>query len=294
VKGLSFAGDQAGSVPKGWEIAETNGKGNPAKWEVIADPSAPGGPNAVAITANENGGGTFNLLIAKETRFKDLDLSVSVKAVEGKEDQGGGPIWRAKDANNYSIARWNPLETNLRLYFVKDGKRQQLATVEKIETDPKGWHKIEVSNVGNQIVVKFDGKKLIEAEDATFPDAGRIGLWVKADGRSEFADVVARPARALVLHPKALLMDEPLSNLDTELNLGLREEILRLHKKVGFTLLYVTHDRDEAFDIGTRVVVMSRGRIARTGSVGEIRQYFEGLSRSVSVAKQGVEGRNDS
>lgn len=65
-------------------------------------------------------------------------------------------------------------------------------------------------------------------------------------------------ARALVLRPKALLMDEPLSDLDLELNIRLRREILRLQKEIGFTLLYVTHDREEAFDVGTRVVVMSR------------------------------------
>jgi len=86
-------------------------------------------------------------------------------------------------------------------------------------------------------------------------------------------------ARALVLQPKALLMDEPLSNLDYELNLRLRKEILRLQTQLGFTLLHVTHDREEAFDIGTRVVVMKEGALERIGSVGEIRDYFATLSR---------------
>lgn len=82
-------------------------------------------------------------------------------------------------------------------------------------------------------------------------------------------------ARALVLHPKALLMDEPLSSLDLELNQRIRKEILRLHKTLGFTLIYVTHDREEALDIGTRVLIMEKGRIERSGSVEEIRHYFE-------------------
>lgn len=85
-------------------------------------------------------------------------------------------------------------------------------------------------------------------------------------------------ARAIVLRPKALLMDEPLSNLDYDLNLRLREEILRLHGELGFTLLYVTHDRDEAFDIGTRVVVMARGELERIGAPEEIREHFHQLS----------------
>ncbi len=72
-------------------------------------------------------------------------------------------------------------------------------------------------------------------------------------------------ARALVLRPRALLMDEPLSNLDHDLNVRLRREILRLHEVIGFTLIYVTHDRDEAAEIGTRVVRMRSARIDAVG-----------------------------
>jgi ABC-type Fe3+/spermidine/putrescine transport system ATPase subunit len=70
-------------------------------------------------------------------------------------------------------------------------------------------------------------------------------------------------ARALVLRPKALLMDEPLSNLDEELNRRLRKEILRLQQRLQFTLLYVTHDREESAELGTRVIFMRSGRIER-------------------------------
>lgn len=82
-------------------------------------------------------------------------------------------------------------------------------------------------------------------------------------------------ARALILKPKALLMDEPLSSLDLELSLKLRKEILRLQKEISFTLLYVTHNREEAFEIGSRIVVMSHGKIERIGPVDHIRQYFK-------------------
>jgi len=66
-------------------------------------------------------------------------------------------------------------------------------------------------------------------------------------------------ARALVIEPEVLLMDEPLSSLDEELNVRLRKEILGLQEKLGFTMIYVTHDRDEAFDIATRIVSMKEG-----------------------------------
>jgi len=78
-------------------------------------------------------------------------------------------------------------------------------------------------------------------------------------------------ARALVLEPRVLLMDEPLSSLDLELNVRLRREIVRLQERLGFSLLYVTHDQEEAFDIATRVVSMKQARIEDVGSV-EIRR----------------------
>jgi len=68
-------------------------------------------------------------------------------------------------------------------------------------------------------------------------------------------------ARALVANPAVVLMDEPLSSLDAELNLHLRREILRLHTELGFTLVYVTHSREEAAEIGSRIVAMRHGRI---------------------------------
>ena len=84
-------------------------------------------------------------------------------------------------------------------------------------------------------------------------------------------------ARALVLEPQVLLMDEALSNLDLDLNVRLRKEIISLQEKLGFTLLYVTHDREEAFAIATEVVVMQAGQIVQSGSVKAIMQYFNNL-----------------
>lgn len=77
-------------------------------------------------------------------------------------------------------------------------------------------------------------------------------------------------ARALILQPEVLLMDEALSSLDEELNQHLRKELLVLHGQLGFTLIYVTHDRVEAHDIGTRIVCMRKGRIERVGTASEV------------------------
>jgi len=81
-------------------------------------------------------------------------------------------------------------------------------------------------------------------------------------------------ARTLVLKPQLLLMDEPLSSLNQELNIKLRKEILRLQKKLSFTLVYVTHNREEAFAIASKVVLMSQGSIKYAGEVAGVKEYL--------------------
>lgn len=77
-------------------------------------------------------------------------------------------------------------------------------------------------------------------------------------------------ARAIVIEPQVLLMDEPLSNLDAKLRVEMRIDIRRLQKKLGITMIYVTHDQEEALAISDRIAVMSSGRIAQMGSPWEI------------------------
>jgi len=186
----SFDEVKLGEIPEGWRVAETASAGTPATWAVIEGGAVQGNPRLLAVTETANSGRTYNLLIATETKLKDLDVEVKVKAMTGKEDQGGGPIWRATDADNYYIARWNPLENNFRVYFVKNGRRKQLASAD-IETDPKKWHEIEIKHVGNHIIAEFDDKKILELDDDTFGDAGMVGLWTKADAATAFDDFEA-------------------------------------------------------------------------------------------------------
>jgi iron(III) transport system ATP-binding protein len=82
-------------------------------------------------------------------------------------------------------------------------------------------------------------------------------------------------ARGLVMRPPILLLDEPLSNLDAKLRAEMRREIRELHRRLssesGMTILYVTHDQREAFEMSTHVVVLEKGRIAQQGSPEEVR-----------------------
>ncbi|MGA1868756.1 MAG: ABC transporter ATP-binding protein [bacterium] len=77
-------------------------------------------------------------------------------------------------------------------------------------------------------------------------------------------------ARAMVREPKIFLLDEPLSNLDAKLRADARKELQQLQKGIGITTLYVTHDQIEAMGMGTRIVVMSEGRIRQVGTPREV------------------------
>ncbi|MFL5244838.1 MAG: ABC transporter ATP-binding protein [Gemmataceae bacterium] len=77
-------------------------------------------------------------------------------------------------------------------------------------------------------------------------------------------------ARALVIEPRVVLLDEPLSNLDTRLRDEMREEIRRLHQETGLTMIYVTHDQKEALSLAGRLAVMRDGRIVQVGTPAEV------------------------
>lgn len=77
-------------------------------------------------------------------------------------------------------------------------------------------------------------------------------------------------ARALVLEPQVLLLDEPLSNLDARLRRRVRTEIRELQQRLGFTAVYVTHDQEEALAVSDRIIVMKDGEIAQAGSPREL------------------------
>ncbi len=183
----NFDSDALGATPAKFHTART-GKGAESKWVVMADPTAPSKPNVVAQTSNDTTDYRFPLLIADEGSFKDFELSVRFKAVSGEVDRAGGLVFRLKDANNYYIVRANALEDNYRLYHVINGSRRQFAGA-NFKVTPGEWHELRVECVGNKIICYYDGVKKIEATDDTFKDAGKVGLWTKADSVTSFDDL---------------------------------------------------------------------------------------------------------
>jgi hypothetical protein len=156
---------------------------------VAVDESSPARRKVLAQTA-ANEKKVFNLTLVKGASFKNVDLSVKMKAVAGTIDQGGGLVWRAKDAKNYYVTRFNPLEENFRVDKVENGVRTRFENVPlKAEA---GWHTLRAVMVGDHIECYFDGKKLLDVKDAAFQAAGQIGLWTKADAQTQFDEFKAK------------------------------------------------------------------------------------------------------
>ena len=172
----SFESDPAGVVPKGFTSAV-------GEWKVVAS----GEGNVLAQSAR-NADPVFNVVLVDDSIAGDLDLSVRLKAVTGELDQGGGLVWRARDARNYYIARYNHLEDNFRVYKVADGKRSPpLRNADIPHHD--GWTVVRVTMKGDHIGCYLDGKKYLDVHDSSFTERGKIGLWSKADARSQFDDL---------------------------------------------------------------------------------------------------------
>src|SRR5438552_2120320 len=186
---VNFDDMKVGAPPPGWTATQT-GSGS-AKWSVEKDDSAPSKPNVL----KQSGVATFPVCIKDDTSLKDGFVEVKFKPVSGKEDQAGGVIWRAKDANNYYIARANALEGNVVVYKTVNGKRSSLDIVGRKGgygvKEPVGsgqWHTLRVEFADNHFKLTFYGKQWFDERETTITDAGKVGVWTKADSVTLFDD----------------------------------------------------------------------------------------------------------
>jgi hypothetical protein len=101
---------------------------------------------------------------------------------------------RARDADNYYVVRANALEHNVRLYRVVNGRGTQLAGRD-VPVASAVWQTLRITAEGPRFAVYLDGKLLFEANDRTFGNAGRVGLWVKSDSVSLFDDFAILPVK---------------------------------------------------------------------------------------------------
>jgi hypothetical protein len=190
---LDFETAEVGELPANFSTALTGG-GGPVAWMVQEEPSAPSGKKVLVQTSTNTTDYRFSLCVYDDVTAKDVTVSVKFKPISGKVDQAAGIVWRYKDQDNYYIVRANALENNVVLYKVEKGKRTDLKPIgaglvaygKKVTVLSGQWSELRVAAQGNRFEVAVNGESLFVVKDDTFTEAGKVGLWTKADSVTAF------------------------------------------------------------------------------------------------------------
>src|SRR6266545_2021243 len=225
---VNFDNAPAGQAPPGWTATKT-GSGN-AKWTIERDDTAPSRPNVL----KQSGVATYPVCFKDDTNLKDGFVEVKFKAISGREDQAGGVVWRLKDVNNYYVARANALEDNVTIYDTVNGRRTERKRA-NMKVASNQWHTLRVDFLGSHFTVTLDGKKAIDWDDTTFKDAGKVGVWTKADSVTVFDDFSYSASSA----PAAAAGQTPLTLVATIDLPGVEGRIDHLAVDTGAQRLYV-------------------------------------------------------
>ena len=177
---ISFEKSVLREKPEKWFLART-GKGEICDWEIEND----NGNKVLVQLSKQKIDYRFNLIINNSLRTKNIEMQVSLKAISGKMDQGGGLVWRYQDENNYYVVRANPLENNFRVYKVVNGNRIELNSA-NIELDSKQWYIIKIRMQENHIKCYLNGNIMLDVFDNTITNSGKVGFWTKSDAVTYF------------------------------------------------------------------------------------------------------------
>ncbi len=161
------------------------GGGKPVRWEVVTAPGAPG-DRAIAETTRDRTGERYPLCIHEAIAAANVDVTLTFKPVEGRDDQAGGIAVRLRDADTYYVVRANALEDNVRLYHVIKGVRRQFAGKNGVKVASGQWHTLRLRLAGDAFEVFFNGQPLFSARDARIPGAGKVAVWSKSDSVTHF------------------------------------------------------------------------------------------------------------
>ena len=181
---LDFEKDEVGKPPAGFSFSLT-GQGKPGVWVVRKDDASHG--NVLVQTDGDTTDYRFPVAVYNGFSGPDVELSVQFKGISGKGDQGAGLVWRYRDQNNYYITRCNALEDNCTIYHVVNGRRVAFQN-RNVKVATNVWHTLKLEAVADHFVVTYDGNKVLDARDHTFKEAGKVGLWTKADSVMAFDD----------------------------------------------------------------------------------------------------------
>ena len=178
---VNFDDCNPGAPPPGWTPGKT-GKGTP-RWTVERSAGAPSAANVL----QQSGEATYPVCMLNAVQIANGFVAVKFNTVSGREDQAAGLIWRARDTDNYYVARANALEDNVTIYHTIKGKRSEKKRADT-KVAPGVWHLLRVDFEGPRFRVTLDGQPALEWQDGTFPNAGAVGVWTKADSHTLFDD----------------------------------------------------------------------------------------------------------
>jgi Beta xylosidase C-terminal Concanavalin A-like domain len=191
---MDFDASAVGTFPTGFASAVTGG-GGPASWAVVEDFTAPSGGKVLAQTSTDRASDRFPLCVYDGFITSDVAVSVSFKPVSGTVDQAAGLVARYRDKDNYYVVRANALENNVRLYKVERGNRKQFAGA-NVKVPSGEWRTLALEIKATHFRVLLNDTLLFEADDATFKNAGKVGLWTKADSVTYFDDLRVKTGNA--------------------------------------------------------------------------------------------------
>lgn len=192
---IDFEKYEPGKTPADF-TAELTGGGGEVRWVIESEATVPAGGKVLAETSSDKTNKRYPVCVYNDFTAKDVDVSVRFKPISGEVDQAAGIVWRYRDKDNYYVVRANALENNVVLYKTQGGVRSDLKLKGKdsgygVQAEvPKGqWSTLKVSAVGNSFVVTLNDKRLFEVVDDTFSEAGKVGVWTKADSVTHFDDL---------------------------------------------------------------------------------------------------------
>lgn len=196
---FGFDDQKPGEAPRGFTCALT-GRGKPGVWTLTKDEQAPSPSLVLEQTDPDATSYRFPHCVVDAVSAKDLELSVRFKPLSGDVDQAAGLVWRYRDADDYYVVRANAREGNVVPYKVEKGRRTDLPLKgegrtygKKAEVPAGAWSELKVVAKGSLFEVHLNGQKLFEVEDATFSEAGKVGVWTKADSVTRFDSLKVTP-----------------------------------------------------------------------------------------------------
>jgi hypothetical protein len=188
---FAFDADATDKPPANFVFGRT-GSGAQGRWVVRSEPGSPSGSNVLAQLDADDTSFRFPIAVATAPKLANVRISVRCKMISGRVDQACGLVARYADENNYLITRANALESNIRLYTVKNGRRNELASYSGAVT-AAAWHEYRFELRGDRLQVFWDGKQVLDHRDSTFTAAGSAGVWTKADSVTYFDDLAIEP-----------------------------------------------------------------------------------------------------